>query len=417
MTKLYWISPRDVRKNRADAVRAMLDCAGFAKLGVDVTIVTPHVHRPEYPVTKDQVWQQYGVEPTFRIDELPTRYRDEGRATPRAWELNVRLQKTLAGAGYALKLAARSLRRREPTLFVIHCMATGLPFVLLARLPLLRWKCFFMVGGFVRPRRLERFVARNCAGFLAGNEYLRREVAAAYALDRNRVFQQWPYSYLEVLENADGADAWSHLDDGSRLVVYTGKIGYPPFPEVDLIVDAARQLPDVRFVLVGGNGESERVYADQCRALGIENVVWPGFQPLPRLLALVRRADVLVSYYPSSDPLAERSRIPAKFALYRCGGSPIVAADFPGIREVLGDDEGFFVPPDRPDELARTIQHVLANPEEARRKGTAALNKARRNSVTRYCSEALAFMVATPPAGSGAGAAAGAEGATIVRGA
>lgn len=398
--KLYHICPRDVRKNRADAVRAMYDCAGYARIGSDVTIVAPRVHRPEYQVSRGEIWRQYGLRAnSFRIIELPTFYRDE--RSPETWRYRqtVRIQKVIAGTLLALALALTSLVRREPRLFIIHCPAAGFPFVLLARLRLLKWKCFYTPGGWTGPQRIHRLLTSGSAGVLAGNSFIQQGVLDAYKVDPDRVFLQFPYTYLELLEPHDSSALLSLPNDDTSLITYVGKIGYPPHDEIDLLLEAAAQLPAHRFVFVGGNGKSEQTYKALCGERGIRNTVWLGFQPLPDLLPLVRRSDVLVSYYSSTDSLAARSRIPAKFALYRCAGRPIVAADFPGMRDVLHADEAWFAPPDQPQELARTIEHVLASPEEAKRKSEIALARASESSVTRYCKEALEFMMRTPPVG------------------
>lgn len=388
--KLYWISPRDVRKNRADPVRVMLDCSGFARLGVDVTLVTPHVHRPEWPVARSEIWRQYGLAERFRIVELPTFYTD--RSNPRV----VRVQKLVAGMLFALALAAVSLVRREVRLFVVHCQSTSLPLLLLGRaFPLLRWRTFLVLGGFHEPKRHERWLVRNCTGFLAGNAHLRDSVIEHYGVDPARVWLQSPYSYLEAFDDAPTEPACVQ-PARFPLVGYVGKVGYPPHDDIELLIETARLLPHARFMLVGGNGTSERLYARRAAELGATNIAWVGFKPLPELLPLIRQADVLVAYYPSSDPMAARNRIPAKFALYRCAGKPIVAPDYPGIREVLGDDEAFFVPPDRPDQLARRIEAILSDPAGAEQKGKRALENARRDSLTRYCSEVLEFMTRDP---------------------
>lgn len=381
---MYWISPRDARKNRADAVRAMFDCAGFATLGIDVTLVTPHVRRPEYPVAKSEVWRQYGLRPLFRICELPTWFTD------RSSERVVRLQKLLAGTAFALALAARSLIDRRVRFFVVHCPATSAPFVFLARaVPALGWHCFLTLGAFVEPREVERRMAQACDGVLAGNDHIYTGFVDYYGVAPERVFRQWPYSYLEILDET--LEEPPPVPDDRPRVVYVGKIGYPPHEEIQLLVETARLMPELRFVFVGGNGESEAAWVSRAEQLGVD-ATWLGFQPLPRLLPLVRSAAALVSYYPSSDSLVDRNRIPAKFALYRCAGKPIVAADFPGIREVLGEDEAWFVPPDRPHDLAATLRRALTEPAAAAAKGAAALEHARRRNVTRYCADALAFM-------------------------
>ena len=70
--KIYYISPRDMRKNRADAVHIMLTCDGFTKQGIIVELITPYVKRAEYKVAKSKIFDLYGLNESFSINELPT---------------------------------------------------------------------------------------------------------------------------------------------------------------------------------------------------------------------------------------------------------------------------------------------------------------------------------------------------------
>ena len=71
--KIYYISTRDVRKNRADAVHIMLSCQAFSSLNIDVELVTPSVIRDEYLVDKDSIFKLYGIEKAkFKVTELNT---------------------------------------------------------------------------------------------------------------------------------------------------------------------------------------------------------------------------------------------------------------------------------------------------------------------------------------------------------
>lgn len=75
INKVYYISPRDIRKNRADAVHVVLSCDAISKLGINVELVTPKVIRNEYHVDKKDVFSLYGIsEPNFKLTELNTNF-------------------------------------------------------------------------------------------------------------------------------------------------------------------------------------------------------------------------------------------------------------------------------------------------------------------------------------------------------
>lgn len=53
--KLYYISTRDIRKNRADCVHVMRSCHEFVKNGFLVNLVTPRTFRSEYKKSKEEI--------------------------------------------------------------------------------------------------------------------------------------------------------------------------------------------------------------------------------------------------------------------------------------------------------------------------------------------------------------------------
>ena len=74
--KLYYISPRDMRKNRADAVHIMYSCAAFSNNGIDVELITPKIIRNDYTVDNDDIFSLYDVPNNFKITELNTRIKE-----------------------------------------------------------------------------------------------------------------------------------------------------------------------------------------------------------------------------------------------------------------------------------------------------------------------------------------------------
>lgn len=120
------------------------------------------------------------------------------------------------------------------------------------------------------------------------------------------------------------------IEEGRKTVVYTGRVNHKK--GLELVIEAARRLPDHLFVLVGsqGNGPIETAARD------VANVRLVPWQPPEALAAYLFAADVLL-IPPSLKPLTEfgSTVIPLKLYLYMGSGRPILAGESPDLREVL----------------------------------------------------------------------------------
>lgn len=163
--------------------------------------------------------------------------------------------------------------------------------------------------------------------------------------------------FLDRQPNA--AKAWrEHLltQECQHLVVYAGALYR--FKGVDLLIDVAKQLPQVQFAFAGGNKKQILTYQQLTREKKVANVTFLGYLPQDRLAALLQSADILA--HPHCAGEAATFTSPLKFFDYLASGSPIVATEIPPLMDfksaavVAGWCE-----PNQPLQLAHCIQRVL----------------------------------------------------------
>lgn len=153
-----------------------------------------------------------------------------------------------------------------------------------------------------------------------------------------------------------------------KTVVYTGRVNQKK--GLALAVEAAKQRPDVLFILVGSYGEGPI----EIMARDVPNVRIVPYQPADKLADYVFAADILL-IPPSWLPLAEfgSTVLPLKVFFYLASGRPILAGRTPDVAEVLRHDENAYLcAPDQVDALVQGIDTLLGDPALAARLAAAA---------------------------------------------
>lgn len=129
---------------------------------------------------------------------------------------------------------------------------------------------------------------------------------------------------------------------------------------VDAFAPLARERPNLRLVLVGGDGWGVQAVRDAIAASGVATrVLRPGYLANDAIPAFFRCAEVVA--YPS---LVEGFGLPALEAL-ACG-APLVTTTGSAIEEVVGD-AALLVAPGDASALTRRLARILDDPEEAGR--------------------------------------------------
>lgn len=163
------------------------------------------------------------------------------------------------------------------------------------------------------------------------------------------------------------------LEQQTPVVVYTG--GLLGWKGVDLLIEAAKLLPEVMFVVAGG------MEADVLRhrklARRVWNVRFDGFQPPERVPAYLWAGDVGVVPNRSRPAISARYTSPLKVFESLAAGLPLVVSDLPALREVLpGPEDAVHVRPDDPRALADGLRALLDDPARREALRARALSRA-----------------------------------------
>lgn len=187
----------------------------------------------------------------------------------------------------------------------------------------------------------------------------------------------------------------------TKTVVYTGRINHKK--GLELVIEAARRLPDHLFLLVGASGSS----TIDAAAKGVANVRIIAWQQPEGLARHIFAADVLL-IPPSLKPLAEfgSTVIPLKLYLYMGSGRPILAGDTADVREILEDGRNaILTQPDSVDALVNGIVALTGDETLAKRIGAASLEDSRQftwDARARKIAAILASRLASAPTPSDA---------------
>jgi glycosyltransferase involved in cell wall biosynthesis len=151
---------------------------------------------------------------------------------------------------------------------------------------------------------------------------------------------------------------------GKRVVMFLGTPrAHKGMEELFIAIEKIKDQ-SIRLVLIGAD-PSIQSYLDKMQSNQDRVVIFPkiSFKDLPQHLSA---ADILV--IPQRDTTDTQGQIPAKLFDAMSMAKPIITTPLSDIEEVLGG-YGYLIDPSNPYQLAKTIEYIFANPEEARLKG------------------------------------------------
>lgn len=346
--KIIYITTSTIPSRTANSIQVMQMCQAFTQRGAHLELVA--AWQPHKIVTQPKAFlnihQYYGLKTSFPIRFLfnpvpPMPQSAVGKFREKIF----------------LRSAARYALRNQPTL--VYTRNLRLAAELAHRDVPVAVECheyeLFRDGG-------ELDVLRGAAN----KEGLRLIVVISERLKQLYVDCGLPES--KILVAHDGVDDALLKEDVAPIrkeklgiaehtpvVCYTGKMSADR--GISLLLDAAKALPEICFVLVGGTGKE--VNAWKRHTVGIKNVVFTGFVSPKNVAQYLKMADVLVAPYTTQIPTLNAAS-PLKVFEYMAMGKPAVISRLPTIQEVVQDGyNGILIEPDSPEALVDGLRRAF----------------------------------------------------------
>lgn len=348
--KLLYITRSRIPSEQANAVQVLKMCAGFAA-HTAVELVAPYY--PADARQRETIWERYALARRFTVRWLAfPHWRD--RFAVRGF--------ALTAAGYARARGYQLAYTRDP--WAAWWLARAGVHVGFEAHDLKEDRRYPVWGRLVG----DPSIAPALRGIFCISRSLADDYRAAGA--RPEVLHVAPDGVdLQRFQNPRekvAARAALGLAPDAVWVVHCGHL-YPGRGAEEL-VEAAAALPDVHVLFVGGKvADVERLRGVVSeKGLG-ERIRFAGIVANGEVPMYLWAADILAMPYTSRTPTV-RSMSPLKMFEYMAAGRPIVATDFPAIREILRNEENaVLVAPDSAAALAEGIRGLLSDSARAER--------------------------------------------------
>jgi glycosyltransferase involved in cell wall biosynthesis len=351
--KIAIVAPTYIPARRANTVQVMKMTQAFARLGHEVRLAVPG----HPPAPWEQLAHHYGLQTRFVIDWLPVapvlRRFDYGwRAYrwARRWGaelLYTRLPQS-AALGSQLGLA---------TVFECHDMPVG------------AGRTLFRL--FTHGRGARQLVVISHA--------LAEDLAREMGVPANPAFTRVAPDGVDIERYANPSDTQNarrtlqeqmglKLPQNGFIAGYTGHL-YPG-RGTELILEIAGRLPEVSFLIAGGEPVDVGRWKAEAERRGLENVALTGFVPNADIPVYQAACDVLLMPYQlhvaaSSGGDIARYLSPMKLFEYMACGRPILSSDLPVLREVLSDSNAVLLPAEDPEAWTAVLKQLRDNPQAA----------------------------------------------------
>ncbi len=348
------IAPTSIPTRRANSVQVMKMAQALVELGHQVQLLAPQASGLQPAPTWEELAVHYGLREQFPVVWLPSsswgrKYDYSYRAVhwARAWGADWVYTRLPQAAAFASLTGLA-------TLLECHDLPKG-------KLGPLLFRLFLHGRGALRLVAITRALA-DALTMQAGACTIIKDpsflVVAPDGVDLER--------YVDLPLPQAARQTLKELPEGRFTVGYTGHLYAGR--GADLILTLAGLLPDVSFLIAGGEVSDVARVKEQARLLGLQNLYLVGFISNAELPRYQAACDLLIMPYQkrvaaSSGGDIARYFSPMKLFEYLACGRPILCSNLPVLREVLNPHNAVLLPVDDVQSWADAIRALQTDPE------------------------------------------------------
>jgi glycosyltransferase involved in cell wall biosynthesis len=150
---------------------------------------------------------------------------------------------------------------------------------------------------------------------------------------------------------------------------------------VELMLEVAARLPEICFLLAGGEPGDVTKLEKRVQEKKLSNVILAGFVPNAELPVYQAACDFLLMPYQQRVAASSGGDIaaylsPMKLFEYMACGRPILSSDLPVLQEVLQPEFAILLPSDNPDAWVIALRELAGDPQKRAELGSQARARA-----------------------------------------
>ena len=340
--KILYISKSIIPSRTANSINVMKMCQAFADNGHDVVLLAPDI-KSKYEKGIGDIFDYYGVKKNFEIKKI--------------WHPNI-----IGGAIiYALTIFLYLFFNKNFNLvygrFLHGCYLATL---------LGNRVIFESHESLFDMRRLRYFVFKK----LIRSKNFEKLIVISQAL-KNIYLEKKLLHSIKIQVAHDGADEIKDFNSKTKLFgnQESLKVGYVGHlyqgRGIETIIECAKKINDMSFHLVGGLNKDIEYWKNYSKKIQLNNVYFYGFVSPKDAIKYKNSFDIFLAPYEnkvsvfgniSTDTSSFMS--PLKIFEYMSHSKPMIASDFPVIREVLNEKNSILVQSDDIDGWVNSIKKL-----------------------------------------------------------
>lgn len=383
---IVMIAPSEIPARRANTLQVMKMAQALAIQGHQARLVAPTSQplsrgpAPDNRLAWESLAHHYGLEHRFEVAWLysnPRLKRYDFSWSAVRWAQHANETHPLGADLIYTRLpqaAALASWKGIPTILEIHDLPQGTVGPWLFRM-------FLSGKGARRLVVITQALANDLAGLLHPTQpaFGKRIKALAGASSLLQKLEQ-----LMIIA-PDGVDLRRYVDlpepEQARRMLQTTSIqlaperftaGYTghlyPGRGGSLLLKLAERIPEISFLIVGGEPAEVASFKREAEARGLKNLFLTGFVPNADLPLYQSACDILLMPYQqrvaaSSGGDIARYLSPMKLFEYLACRRAIISSDLPALREIINSENAILAPPDQPEAWEQAIHTLKAQPD------------------------------------------------------